>query len=64
MADAQFASALGSKSEDAKDRFTWGLLNGLASHDMSAMREMIGMPQKVLCATRSNDGMFMTVTFQ
>jgi hypothetical protein len=64
MAEQQFASALGPKAKDPRNQFTWGLLNGLASHDLSAMRELIGMPQKVLCATRSDDGLFMTATFQ
>jgi hypothetical protein len=40
------------------------LLNGLATHDISAMRELIGMPQKVLKAARSPDGLFTWVMFQ
>ena len=64
MAAELFASALGPKAKDPTSQRTWMLLNGLASHDLSAMRELIGMPQKVLCATRATNGLFVTVTFQ
>ncbi len=35
---------------------TWRLLNGLNSHDLSAMRELIGMPRRVIAATHWNGG--------
>lgn len=64
IGDKLYESVLGSKSTDQSERLTWNLLNGLATHDLSAMRELFGMPQKVLHATRSNGGRFMTVLFQ
>lgn len=41
---------------DPRNANSWALLHSLGSHDMSAMRDIIGMPEKCLCATRSNDG--------
>ena len=35
---------------------TYRLLGGLSSHDLSAMRELIGMPERVLAATHWNGG--------
>jgi hypothetical protein len=64
IAKKLFSSALGAKSGNTRDQRTWMLLNGLSSHDLSAMRELIGMPQKVLSAARSDNGLFLTVTFQ
>jgi predicted dehydrogenase len=39
------------------------LLLGLNSHDLSAMRELIGFPQRVLAATQWNSGNFLHVIF-
>ncbi len=39
------------------------LLLGLGSHDLSAMRELIGMPERVVSASHWNGGRFMTATF-
>lgn len=33
----------------------WELLSGLGSHDLSAMRELLGMPEKVLGASLASD---------
>ena len=38
-------------------------LLGLNSHDISAMRELLGMPQGVVSARHWNAGKFLTVTF-
>lgn len=38
------------------------LMLGLSSHDISAMRELLGMPQRVLCATQRG-GLYLTATF-
>lgn len=40
------------------------MLLGLGSHDLSAMREMIGTPRRVISASQWNDGRFMTATFE
>lgn len=64
LGDACLAEALGKKATNPLDQRSWMLLNGLATHDISAMRELIGMPQKVLKAARSPDGLFTWVMFQ
>jgi hypothetical protein len=56
--------ALGVKVEDPRNHLTWRILNALASHDLSAMRELFGMPQKVLCASRNAEGKFITAMLQ
>ena len=38
------------------------LMLGLSSHDISAMRELLGMPERVLCATQRG-GLYLTATF-
>jgi predicted dehydrogenase len=40
---------------------TYRLLAGLSSHDLSAMREMLGMPERVVAAQQH--GRFLTVLF-
>ncbi len=40
----------------------YNLLLGLSSHDISAMRELLGMPQRVLHATQRG-GLYLTATF-
>lgn len=56
--------ALGPRAANEADTRTYGLIAGLSVHDLSAMRELIGMPEQVLCATRTPDGMFLQVMFQ
>ena len=36
---------------------------GLSSHDISAMRELLGMPSKVLFAAQRNNGSYLTAVF-
>ena len=40
------------------------LLCGLSSHDLSAMRELIGRPKRVLSAAQWNDGRFLNAIFE
>jgi len=42
----------------------YNALCGLACHDLSAMRELIGVPRRVVSATQWNDGRFLLVTFE
>ncbi|KAK4569421.1 hypothetical protein LTR86_003184 [Recurvomyces mirabilis] len=42
----------------------WFLLGGLGSHDLSVMREALGMPQKVLGCSLNADTPFWNVLFQ
>jgi predicted dehydrogenase len=39
------------------------LLCGLASHDLSAMRELIGVPERVVAAVQANGGRFINAIF-
>lgn len=44
-------------------RAAYGLMLGLSSHDLSAMREMLGMPRRVLYAAQRRRGSFLTAAF-
>lgn len=43
---------------------SYRFLCGLNSHDLSAMRELIGFPQRVVAAKAWNGGRFLTVVFE
>ncbi|CAM4218318.1 putative dehydrogenase [Paenibacillus endophyticus] len=43
---------------------TYRFMGGLSSHDLSAMRELLGMPSGILAAARWNGGQFMSAIFQ
>lgn len=60
------STALGPQraSSSPKDVATYRFLGSLGSHDLSAMRELIGLPKKCLVATRSRDGNFVNALFQ
>ncbi|TLS52619.1 Gfo/Idh/MocA family oxidoreductase [Paenibacillus antri] len=45
-------------------RNSYRLLAGLNSHDLSAMRELLGMPKRVVSASHWNDGYYITATFE
>ena len=55
---------LGSRADNDLDRRTWALLTGLTTHDVSMMRDFIGMPRDVIAARRSKDGLWIWVMFQ
>ncbi len=55
------ARAIGDQSP-AKAR-AYGLLLGLSSHDVSAMRELLGRPEKVLYAAQRMEGRAITAAF-
>lgn len=52
--------AIGSASAELANSYR--LLCGLNSHDLSAMRELVGMPQRVLSASSWNGGGFLVST--
>jgi predicted dehydrogenase len=54
--------ALGGKPSPAL-RQAYGIMLGLSSHDLSAMREMLGLPNKVLFAVQRSSGQYMAATF-
>ncbi|KAG9100225.1 hypothetical protein FS749_015924 [Ceratobasidium sp. UAMH 11750] len=64
-AQAIASSALGAKrAQDPGLVSTYRLLGSLGSHDLSAMRELIGMPKKCLGAGKNADGLFLTALFE
>ena len=60
--DALVTEILGDKPADALKR-AYRLMLGLSSHDISAMRELLGMPSKVLFAAQRNNGSYLTAAF-
>lgn len=54
------ARAIGPVPKEVQNAYM--LMLGLSSHDLSAMREMLGMPQRVLHATQRG-GLYLTATF-
>jgi predicted dehydrogenase len=44
-------------------RLVYVLLLGLSSHDLSAMRELLGMPQRVLYAAMRQGGLYLSAAF-
>ena len=49
---------------DRELRGVYRLLLGLSSHDLSAMRELIGVPKRVVAAVQWNSGLFMSAIFE
>jgi predicted dehydrogenase len=60
--DALLDEALGENSTPAI-RQAYSLMLGLSSHDLSAMRELLGMPSKVLFAAQRDNGLYITAAF-
>ncbi|KAI5478014.1 hypothetical protein MNV49_005706 [Pseudohyphozyma bogoriensis] len=56
--------ALGDKSSNPRDVATYRFLATLGSHDLSAMREIIGLPKSCFAATRSASGEFINALFE
>jgi predicted dehydrogenase len=44
-------------------RHAYAVMLGLSSHDLSAMRELLGLPNKVLFATQRGGGRYLAATF-
>jgi predicted dehydrogenase len=59
LSSEAFREALGDNAPDGLVR-TYGMLLGLASHDTSAMRELLGMPKGVLYAAYRHGGNYIT----
>jgi predicted dehydrogenase len=60
--DVLLNEALGGQATPAIRR-AYTLMLGLSSHDLSAMRELLGMPIKVLFATQRSNGLYLAATF-
>jgi predicted dehydrogenase len=54
--------ALGDAPQEIKNAYR--LLCGLSSHDLSAMREIIGFPKRVLSAAQWNNGGYINAIFE
>jgi predicted dehydrogenase len=54
--------ALGDVPQEIKNSYR--LLCGLNSHDLSAMRELIGIPKRVISGSHWNNGYYITATFE
>ncbi|CAE7096754.1 unnamed protein product [Rhizoctonia solani] len=58
-------AALGTqRAQDPGSVFTYRLLGSLGSHDLSAMRELLGSPKRCIGAGKNSDGMFITALFE
>jgi predicted dehydrogenase len=56
------SEAIGEAPQDL--RAAYRLLCGLSSHDLSAMREIIGFPNRVVAAAQWNGGRFISAIFE
>ena len=57
----QISAAVGDIPDELKTAYR--MMLGLSTHDTSAMREMLGMPKRVLHASQRAKGRFLTATF-
>jgi predicted dehydrogenase len=60
--EALMDEALGGKPSPELRR-AYEVMLGLSSHDLSAMRELLGMPNKVLFAAQRAGGLYLAATF-
>jgi predicted dehydrogenase len=60
--EAMVKEAIGEVPQDIFNAY--GLLCGLNSHDISAMRELLGMPKRVVSAAQWNGGRYITAIFE
>jgi predicted dehydrogenase len=61
LEQAGVKAAIGDAPADL--RMAYMLMLGLSSHDLSAMRELLGMPKGVLQASQRRGGIYQTATF-
>jgi predicted dehydrogenase len=61
LRDRSITEAIG--DSPAELRIAYGLMLGLSSHDISAMRELLGIPQRVLYAAQRCGGIYLTAAF-
>lgn len=58
---SKIQEAIGDVPNDVQSAYK--ILLGLSTHDISAMRELIGVPRRVLNATQRQGGLYQTATF-
>ena len=61
LRDARLTEALGAAAPELGRAY--GLMLGLSSHDISAMRELLGMPQRVLYAAQRQGRLYLSAAF-
>lgn len=61
LQDQLVVEAIGDVPADVKTAYL--ILLGLSTHDISAMRELLGMPQRVLYAAQRQGGTYMSAAF-
>jgi predicted dehydrogenase len=61
LRDRLITEAIGDAPPELRNAY--GLLLGLSAHDLSAMRELLGMPQRVLYAAQRQGGLYLAATF-
>ena len=61
LRDARLTEALGDAAPELGRAY--GLMLGLSVHDISAMRELLGMPQRVLYAAQRQGGLYLSAAF-
>ncbi len=61
-AERLVAEAIGDAPQEL--RGVYRLLCGLSSHDLSAMRELVGVPKRVVAAAQWNGGRFISAIFE
>lgn len=62
LSQKMIAEAVGEVPQEIKN--VYNMLCGLGCHDLSAMRELIGMPRRVASAVQWNGGRFLVVVFE
>jgi len=61
LQDELIVEAIGEVAQEL--RSAYGLLLGLSTHDLSAMRELLGMPKRVLYAAVRQGGLYLSAAF-
>jgi predicted dehydrogenase len=61
LRDKLISEAIGDAPPELRNAY--GLLLGLSAHDLSAMRELLGMPQRVLYAAQRQGGLYLSAAF-
>ncbi len=61
LRNARIMEAIGDAPPELQRAY--GLLLGLSAHDLSAMRELLGMPQRVLYAAQRQGGLYLAAAF-
>lgn len=61
LRDERMSEAIGDAPEELRNAYS--LLLGLSAHDLSTMRELLGMPRRVLYAAQRQGGLYLSAAF-